>query len=149
MELLSAYLDEELNETQSSDISAFLTQSPEARRALEELRFTKSLFASTPRVHAPNDLLDFIENKAAQTMERAAKPSFWTWANPWAWTSMTATASAAAIALLIGLHSPHQIPYEVLLAAHANAQGGVGLHQTLVSSAHSSTLYSLNQNAKA
>jgi len=148
MELLSAYLDEELDTSAKERMNSFLVGSPEARRALEELRHTKSLFAASPRVSAPSDLLDMIEAQAEQAMQREEKGSFWSWANPWAWASLSA--SAAALALMVGLHTPsHQISYDVLLAAHENAQSGTGLHQTLISSAHSSALYSLAQNAKA
>ena len=148
MELLSAYLDDELEDSKREQVSSFLTKSPEARRALEELSHTKNLFVATPRVHAPTDLLDFLESKAEQLMQQEEKKSFWNWANPWAWTSLTATASAAALALMVGLHSPRQISYEVLLAAHQSAQGG-GVHQTLIAAEHSSSLYSSSQNAKA
>ncbi len=149
MELLSAYLDDELEESQKGQVSSFLVNSPEGRRALEELRHTKSLFVATPRISAPADLLDLLEAQAEKLMAQEEKQSFWNWANPWAWTSLTATASAAALALMIGIHSPRQISYEVLLAAHENAQGVGGVHQTVMAAAHSSSLYSLNQNAKA
>jgi anti-sigma factor RsiW len=149
MELLSAYLDEELEDSKREQIGSFLTNSPEARRALEELRHTKSLFSATPRVSAPTDLLDFLESKAEQIMQQEEKKSFWNWANPWAWTSLTATASAAALALMVVMHSPRHISYEVLLAAHENAQGVGGVHQTLVAAERSSSLYSSSQNAKA
>jgi hypothetical protein len=55
--------------------------------------------------------------------------------------SMTATASAAAFVMMIGLRSPHAIPYQALLAAHASAQGVGGMHQSVMSAAHSSAMY--------
>jgi anti-sigma factor RsiW len=150
MELLSAYLDDELDTKQKEQVSSFLARSPEGRRAVEELRNTKSLFAAFPRITAPTDFLDKLEAQAETFMEQQARQqSFWNWANPWAWTSLTATASAAAVALMIGIHSPRQISYEVLLAAHENAQVGGGVHQTLMSAATGSSLYNTSQNAKA
>ena len=149
MELLSAYLDDELEGSRKEQVSAFLTNSTEGRRALEELRHTKILFAATPGVNAPADLLDLLESKAERLMQQEEKQSFWNWANPWAWTSLTAMASTAALALMVGIHSPRQISYEILLAAHENAQGGGSVHQILIAAEHSSSLYSSSQNAKA
>jgi anti-sigma-K factor RskA len=149
MELLSAYLDEELEGESKERMNAFLATSPEGRKALEELRLTKSLFVATPRISAPTDLLDLLEAKAERAMERQTRQSFWNWSNPWAWTSMTATASAAVVALAVALHTPRQIPFQTLMAAHASAHGVGGVHQNVVSAAQNASFTSADTNAKA
>jgi hypothetical protein len=55
LELLSTYLDNALNPRQKSRLEARLSQDPELREHLEQLRFTKRLVGSLSRVHAPRN----------------------------------------------------------------------------------------------
>lgn len=139
MELLSAYLDDELNEESKLRLSSFLADSPDGRKALEQLRHTKSLLLKAPKVSAPADFLDMLEDQAEQVMvKHNERRAFWNWANPWAWGSTVAMSAAAGFALVIGLYTPKQIPYETLLNAHASVQGTGGIHQNLLSASHAS-----------
>lgn len=53
---LTAYLDDELDEDGVARIEAYLEESPEARRRLEELRKISSFVGGLPRGQAPEDL---------------------------------------------------------------------------------------------
>lgn len=135
MELLSAYIDDEVDETEKTRISSFLATSVEGRKALERIKHTKTLLMSAPPVKVPEDLLDALENQAIAAMERREEKRFWRWSNPWSWATPMAGV-AAAFALTIGLRAPEAIPYSALLAEHAAFQSGAGLHQQVVAAAH-------------
>lgn len=60
-EMLSAYLDEELEAGEREEIESFLRESPEAREELDDLRKIVSLVGNLPSVDAPDD---FYENLA-------------------------------------------------------------------------------------
>lgn len=139
MELLSAYIDGELGEEEKNKVSSFLAHSPEARKSLERLKHTKKLLMNMPAIKAPESFLDSLERQAVQAMEREeVNDLFWRRTNVWAWASPV-MAAAAVVAIAVGIHTPSQIPYETLLAAHDTAQVGSGVHQNLVSASHYST----------
>lgn len=146
MELLSAYIDGELEEAEKNRVGAFLSVSPEGRKALERLKHTKMLLMGAPPIEAPKDFLDALEAQAERVMEKEAAGAFWRWSNPWAWTSPLA-ASAAAMALIIGLKPTPQIPFETLVAAHESLQANTGVHQKVVAAAHYSPVVLDNTNA--
>lgn len=136
MELLSAFIDGELEEAEKNRVTSFLSNSPEGRKALERIKHTKALLMSTPAIHTPSDFLDKLEAQAEKTLAaHRSRQFFWRWSNPWAWGPSLAVA-AAAFALVIGLRPTAEIPYESLLAAHQDAQCGVNLHQKLLAASH-------------
>jgi anti-sigma factor RsiW len=135
MELLSAYIDGELEEAEKNRVGSFLSNSPEGRRALERLKHTKTLLMATPPVTVPSDFLDKLEEQAERAMKREAGRAFWRFSNPWAWTSPMA-AAAAMVALAFGLKPARQIPFSTLVAAHEALQTDSGLHQKVVAAAH-------------
>lgn len=136
MELLSAYLDNELGEAERNKVAAFLGNSQQARTALEGLRHTKLLLTATPPTKAPVDLLDALEAQAEAFVAKrhAQEAASRKWFSPWAWAG---AAACAALAVGIGFWPSRQIPVESLLTAHAASQTSLGLHQNLISAAHS------------
>jgi anti-sigma factor RsiW len=54
-EAISAYLDEELNPKERAGLDARLSASPELRAALEDMRRTRALLRSQPRLRAPRN----------------------------------------------------------------------------------------------
>ena len=62
-EMLSAYLDEEVEEGEREEIESFLRDSPEAQEELDELRRVVSLVAGLPSVEAPDDFYDKLSKR--------------------------------------------------------------------------------------
>lgn len=146
MELLSAYLDEELEETEQKRVGAFLANSANARAELERLRHTKNLFIGTPKIKAPVDFLDAIERQAEQYADRYEARKSWNWGGRWGFASAV---FAACFMLALGIRlfpTTQKIPLNALLAAH-NAQSASGIHQNLMSVSHIDALR--NENNKA
>ncbi len=56
LELLSAYLDEELSAAERADLETRLQADANLQRELERLRATKALIASLPTLSSPRDL---------------------------------------------------------------------------------------------
>lgn len=70
-ELMSAYLDAELDEAQAQQFERFLDESPEARSELEDLRKVMKLVSSLQPVEAPHD---FYEKLSRRLRRRAGQP---------------------------------------------------------------------------
>jgi anti-sigma factor RsiW len=62
-EMLSAYLDEELEEGEREEIESFLRDSPEAQEELDDLRRIVSLVGNLPRVEAPEDFYEKLSKR--------------------------------------------------------------------------------------
>ncbi len=88
-ELLSAYLDGEIDEAQRQELEQRLSREADLARALTELQDLKSAFAAMPRARAPRNFT--LTPEQAGLKRRRAFP-FWRWA---AW------GAAGAVALLM------------------------------------------------
>lgn len=70
-EALSAYLDNELQARERSNLEAELKRRPELRRALSELRRTRALLRAQPRMRAPRN---FTLTPAMAGVRQGARP---------------------------------------------------------------------------
>jgi anti-sigma factor RsiW len=147
MELLSAYIDEELNETEKKRVEDFLSTSPAAKKAIRDLHQSKAFLMSLPPVIAPEDFLDKLELQAEAAQQKlVSQPSFWRRANPLAWASSFAMAACVAL-LSIGLYPQRQIPFETLANAHMTMSANSGIHQRVLTAAHYTQPARASQNA--
>ncbi|MCA9637007.1 MAG: zf-HC2 domain-containing protein [Myxococcales bacterium] len=62
-ELMSAYLDHELDAKESEEFEAMLASSPEAKEELDDLRQMLQLVSTLPEVEAPPDFYDKVARK--------------------------------------------------------------------------------------
>ncbi|MFN8449335.1 MAG: hypothetical protein U0521_12315 [Anaerolineae bacterium] len=107
LELLSAYLDGALSETERSALDARLRAEPELRRELARLQATVGLVKSLPPLAAPRDF------RLSRSMAR--RPSVWTSA-----AFSYASAAAAVFLLIAGVVLFRQPQNAPLPAAVAN-----------------------------
>ena len=78
-EALSAYLDGQLPAKERTRLETQMNQAPELRSALEELRRTRSVLRSQPKVRAPRNFTltpDMVGLKARPTRRAPAYPFF-------------------------------------------------------------------------
>jgi anti-sigma factor RsiW len=62
-ELMSAYLDEELEASEAEAFESFLADSPDAQAELDELRKVMTLVSALPSVEAPEDFYEKLSRK--------------------------------------------------------------------------------------
>jgi anti-sigma factor RsiW len=62
-ELMTAYLDAELDAAESEAFESFLAESPEAQKELEDLRKVVQLVGKLERVQAPHDFYEKLSRK--------------------------------------------------------------------------------------
>ncbi|HET6583533.1 MAG TPA: hypothetical protein VFG69_08795 [Nannocystaceae bacterium] len=62
-ELMSAYLDAELDPAESEAFESFLAESPEARKELDDLRLMVQLVGKLEHVEAPPDFYEKLSRK--------------------------------------------------------------------------------------
>ena len=62
-ELMSAYLDAELDAAEAEAFESFLAESPDARAELEDLRRVMTLVSALPHVEAPEDFYEKLSRK--------------------------------------------------------------------------------------
>lgn len=62
-ELMSAYLDEELDATEAEAFASYLADSPEAQAELEDLRRVMTLVSGLSAVEAPEDFYEKLSRK--------------------------------------------------------------------------------------
>jgi anti-sigma factor RsiW len=62
-ELMSAYLDEELEASEAEAFESYLAESPDAQAELEDLRRVMTLVAGLPDVEAPEDFYEKLSRK--------------------------------------------------------------------------------------
>ena len=62
-ELMSAYVDGELDPTQAAEFESYLASSPEAREQLEDLQKLVRLVGGLPSVEAPPDFYDKVAKR--------------------------------------------------------------------------------------
>ncbi len=135
-ELLSAYMDNELTGEEMTLVQENLTASHEWREELEKLKQTKQMTMDLPRMIAPTDLLDFLENEGNRRLNK--REGFWNFLSfpsrmNWAWGSSMALVLVALG--IVGGHRLHEnsfIPMEALVAAHAHGNTRTVFHQNIV-----------------
>jgi anti-sigma factor RsiW len=62
-ELMSAYLDEELEASEAEAFESYLADSPDAQAELEDLRRVMTLVSTLPNVQAPEDFYEKLSRK--------------------------------------------------------------------------------------
>jgi anti-sigma factor RsiW len=62
-ELMSAYVDGELDPTQAAEVESYIAKSPEAQQQLEELQRLVRLVGGLPPVEAPPDFYDKVARR--------------------------------------------------------------------------------------
>ncbi len=162
-ELLSAYMDDELNYVQRTALEARLKREPDLRRELEDLRVVVAAVRSLPPVKAPRsfaltpDML--IDETAAPQLEREAA-SFLFFPTTAAFSALSAAAAVlllvfGGLLLLIALEQPapaafDAMPADNVLQQQPPPQGGIALvatgtatHTPTRASAFSSTVLPL------
>lgn len=100
-ELLSAYLDDELPESERADLERRIAADPEVRARLNSLRRTVELVASLPRRGAPADLLGDLTARAEreQLLGEAESPTGRVRTRPRSVVSLLATAALVTITI--------------------------------------------------
>ena len=144
-ELLSAFIDGELNGSELARVQTCLNESAEWREALERLKGAKSLSFGLPRLSAPADLLDAIEAQVRHRTEPAGMVGWFR--SPWSYAG--SLAAAAAVVLLVGRQvfiGPRQIPLDTLLAAHTHSANATLLEDNLSSASDYSSLIKTHAN---
>lgn len=63
VELMTAYVDGELDPTEAEELESYLADSPEAKAELDELRQVVHLVGKLPTVEAPGDFYDKISRR--------------------------------------------------------------------------------------
>src|ERR1041385_2041350 len=94
-ELLSAYLDHELNSEEFNRVNAFLVRSAEWRCELEKLRKAKTFLSAAPRLSCPDDLLDALQARLPQPKQRSVG-FFFSPSSRWVLASSLATVAVIA-----------------------------------------------------
>jgi anti-sigma factor RsiW len=104
-ELMSAYLDAELDEAESEAVQSMLEQSAEARAELEELRKVVALVSGLPPVEAPEDFVDKLNRriKRKQVLQPEAASKFAAIAMPFQVLSITVILVVAALYMMAEL----------------------------------------------
>jgi anti-sigma factor RsiW len=77
-ELMTAYLDAELDAAESEAFESFLAESPEAQKELEDLRKVVQLVGKLERVEAPHDFYDLREAVSQDPAPAGLRARFWT-----------------------------------------------------------------------
>lgn len=99
-ELLSAYLDGELTETERAEVDALLKQDVSVRRRLEALQGTVELISALPRRSAPPSLMEDVMSRLErdELLEdlNTSRPRRG-WQRPW----LSVLASAALVAICV------------------------------------------------
>jgi len=62
-DLMSAYVDGELDPAQAAEVESYIAQSPEAQKQLEELQKLVQLVGGLPPVEAPPDFYDKLARR--------------------------------------------------------------------------------------
>jgi anti-sigma factor RsiW len=148
-ELLSAYLDGEVEGEELNRVNLLLASSPEARQELERLQDTKHSLATATRMSAPPDLVALL---LANPKLHRKQPTSWLSRILPQGMPRLALASAFAAVLAIGtavtLKAPwssQPLPLESLLAAHGRQVTNGGVH-TRIMAASGYTALLANQN---
>jgi anti-sigma factor RsiW len=103
-ELLSDYLDGELDAGRKPDMDSHLATCERCQRELRELRATVSMVSSLPKAPAPTDLADAVIERAATEQPVIASAPRWRVWRLWP----AALAAAAAVLIAIQLAPKHE-----------------------------------------
>lgn len=104
-ELISAYLDAELDESEAEAVQSMLEQSAEARAELEELRKVVALVSALPQVEAPEDFVEKLNRriKRKQVLQPEAGSKFAAIAMPFQVLSIIVILVVAALYMMAEL----------------------------------------------
>ena len=149
-ELLSAYIDGEVEGEELNRVNTLLASSAGARQELERLQETKVSLAAAPRMPAPPDLVALL--LANPKLHEKTKKAWWAAFIPHGmptWAFASASAAVIALATVVSLKAPwtaKPLPLEPFLAAHARQQMEGGLHGRVIAAAdYSGLLASQNE----
>ena len=143
-ELLSAYLDGEVEGEELNRVNALLTSSAEARQELELLQQMKVSLSSAPRLSAPPDLVALL--LANPKLHKKQSTGWWNAFLPASlprWSIAPIGAAFAALAVFVGVNSPwaaKPLPFEPLLAAHERQITDGGLQGRIMAASNYSSL---------
>src|SRR5689334_21088891 len=105
-ELLSAYLDGEVEGEELNRVNLLLASSPEARQELERLQETKHTLSTATRMSAPPDLVALL--LANPKLHQRTRSSWWNSLIPAMprWVFATAGAAVIALATVVTIRAP-------------------------------------------
>ncbi len=137
-ELLSAFLDRELNGSELRMVQQQLATSSEWREELERIKKSKDLVADLPQVAAPTYFLESLERRLLEQQD-AQRFHFFQWSS---WSKLSqqfalggALATAAVFAGVFHLYQVQHaefIPMDSLISAHNMGQTSPLLHQRVL-----------------
>ena len=110
-ELLSAYVDGELDEAQLEQVEQRLRDDPTARRLVDELQALSATMQSVPKEAVGQDLREIVLKQAERTSQKTSS-STTSATRRWAWAAM-----ALAAALLLMFIQPESEQAERQMAA--------------------------------
>jgi anti-sigma factor RsiW len=104
-ELMSAYLDAELDEAEASAVENMLEQSAEARKELEDLKQVMALVGGLPDVEAPEDFIEKLNRRIRrkQLLQPEAASKFASIAMPFQVLSIIVILVVAALYMMAEL----------------------------------------------
>jgi anti-sigma factor RsiW len=114
-ELLSAYLDAELDAEQSAKVESFLKEHPEADEELSQLREVIALVSNLPSVGAPDDFYENLAKKLRRKHKRTQQATVWglLW-TPFQVLSILVVLAIATLFLMNELDRPQAAEHEPL-----------------------------------
>ena len=130
-DMLSAYLDDELTDTERAAVEARLEASAEWRDELAEVRAARDALRSLPEREAPPGFWDAVHARVAADDDEAADdvvvvPITAAPSHPrrrWAWVAASAAAVAAVVAVVVVPHRNEVSPNVATVVAQHGAQG--------------------------
>ena len=151
-ELLSAYLDGEVEGDELNRVNFLLASSAEARQELERLQETKAALSSAPRLSAPPDLVALLlaHPKLHERRRRSWWHAFMPGVGPrwvWAWSACAGVALAVFVTVTAPW-APDPVPLGSLLAAHARQHSEGGIHAALISASNYSAMLAVENEAR-
>jgi anti-sigma factor RsiW len=135
-DMLSAYLDGELNDAERAQVDAQLESSPEWRDELAEVRAARDALRGLPERDAPAGFWDAVyahvaadtddDDADAADADDAVVPITAAPSHPrrrWAWIAASAAAVAAVVAIVVLPHRSEVSPNVAAVVAQHGAQG--------------------------
>jgi anti-sigma factor RsiW len=130
-ELISAFLDAELDEAESEAVQSMLEQSAEARAELEELRKVVALVGALPDVEAPEDFIEKLNRRLRrkQMLQPDAASKFAAIAMPFQVLSIIVILVVAAMYMMTELdRKPATLERDPKVVAPAESDGSEEPH---------------------
>jgi anti-sigma factor RsiW len=129
-DVLSAYLDGELDDAERAAVEARLEQSVEWRDELAEVRAARDALRGLPERDAPAGFWDAVHARVAADADEAddvgVVPITAARSHPrrrWAWVAASAAAVAAVVAIVVVPHRTEVSPNVAAVVAQHGAQG--------------------------